>query len=516
MSYIAMATPIGPWIASTLVLIAMLVYKIVKERQDVSEKIALATASGSVGGIMATAMGFSLPTLYFLDQGLFNAWMAQPWYFAGVLSALAFVAGWFGIWIANIIEYKFIVEENLAYPIGQLVYKMIAVEQQVRKAWELVIGFVGTTIFCALQDGMLFFAGIIPKTVALVGPLTISIVRIPLIPFDMWPLLWAIGFVTGHVIAVPLAVGAISKILVLEPINYHFFPAVKSMEFVLAFCSGMVLAGAIQGLLDTPAVLWKGIARMMHGNHRDRRVKRIQWQTYKPYIFEAIPLVICLIIFLTYFGFSPLAQLYLLLFSFICTYQIALIAGQIGLAQLGRFATFVMVPAMFLFDLNMVQVVFIATFVEICGGVGADILFGRKIAHLARISSVKMKAYQYLGLLISALTVGIVFWLLINQFKLGSPELFAYKAQSRQLLIDVKSFDYYILLVGMVFGIILKYIKMNPMLVLGGLLMPLNISIGLVVGGFATRLVKDKEDWYPFWSGVFAANSVWMLVKALI
>lgn len=237
---------------------------------------------------------------------------------------------------------------------------------------------------------------------------------------------------------------------------------------------------------------------------------------YSSYSIEAVPLAICLLIFLTYCGFSLSAQLYLVIFTFICTYQIALIAGQIGLAQLGRFATFVMVPAMFIFKITNVQTVFIATFVELSGGVAADILFGRKIAHLAHIPAAKIKAYQYLGLIVSALAIGGIFWLLIHRFTLGSPELFAYKAQSRQLLIDVKSFDYYILLIGMVFGVLLKYSKTNPMLVLGGLLMPLNISVGLIIGGFATRLVKDKQEWYPFWSGVFAANSVWMLVKALL
>ena len=52
-------------------------------------------------------------------------------------------------------------------------------------------------------------------------------------------------------------------------------------------------------------------------------------------------------------------------------------------------------------------------------------------------------------------------------------------------------------------------------MVLGGLLMPLNITIGLVIGGLATLFVKDKEEYFPFWSGVFAANSLWMIFQAL-
>ncbi|HSC25164.1 MAG TPA: hypothetical protein VLB80_03035, partial [Candidatus Babeliales bacterium] len=107
------------------------------------------------------------------------------------------------------------------------------------------------------------------------------------------------------------------------------------------------------------------------------------------------------------------------------------------------------------------------------------------------------------------------FWLLINHFGLGSPELFAYRAQSRQLLIQTKHFDYIVLTVGALFGFCLQRIRLNPMLVLGGLLMPFDITCGLVVGGLLAAVSVDKEDWYPFWSGIFASNSLCMLLRAI-
>jgi len=54
------------------------------------------------------------------------------------------------------------------------------------------------------------------------------------------------------------------------------------------------------------------------------------------------------------------------------------------------------------------------------------------------------------------------------------------------------------------------------MLVLGGLLMPINITLGLVVGGLFALLPTDREEWYPFWSGVFAGNSIWMLIRTIL
>lgn len=516
MSYIAMATPIGPWIAPTLVLLALVLMRILGARGPLDTRIAYATTSGSVGGILATACGFSFPALYFIDPVLFESWMAHPWYFCTSLGLLSGLAGWFGIWIANGVEQKLIVQEQLAFPIGQLVQKMIAAHNNIRKAYELLVGFLGTAIFCIMQDGTRFFKGLFPKSLMLLPAHTFSVFTISQINLDLWPLLWAIGFVTGHVVALPLIVGALVKFFFMEPINKIWFSSLPPMEFVLAFCGGLVLSGAALGFIETPKSLYKAGRRLLSGQTTSQGSLRATITAQRMLVAEFILLAIPMTIFLSYMGLSLVVQLYLLVFAWICSYQMVLVAGKIGLAQLGRYATFVMVPALFLFDLKPQQLILIATFVELSGGIATDILFGRKLAYEAQISLKTVRFYQYFGLIISSITVGIVFWLLINHFTLGSPELFAYKAQSRALLLNVQQFDYMVLVIGFFFGMVLKWLKMNPALVLGGLLMPINISLGLIVGGILSYLAKDKEEWYPFWSGVFASNSLWMLIKTIL
>lgn len=511
MSYVSMATPIGPWIAPTLALFGLLIFKLFPIKQQ-TQSLVLAIASGSVGGIIATACGFSFPTLYFLDPSLFNIWMAQPSYFAAMLSGLSMSAGIFGIVIANILEERLIVDEKLAFPIGQLVYKTISVTDSISKSYELVRSFVGTIIFGIFQSGFGIFPSLIPTSVTLMSRMQIGVVTFPVIHFDIWPMLWAIGFITGHLIAIPLAVGTIAKIILVDPMHVVWFSYVSNMEFVLAFCSGMVLYGACMSFLGLPKMIKQGAA-WMHANGMQgssssdiRSLSAMEW-------------VVCAVVvisFLSYVGFSFLSQAYIVLATFACAYQIAVIAGKIGLAPLGRFATFVMVPAMLLFQIDFIQIVFVATFVEITGGVVADILFGRKMARMADIKRSTICWYQYFGLLVSSLAIGGIFWLMITHFKLGSPQLFAYKAQSRQLLISAKQFDYYALIIGAAFSCILQHLRINSMLVLGGLLMPINISLGLVFGGILTFFVADREAWEPWWSGVFTANSLWMLISRLL
>jgi len=517
-----MAIPIGPWIAPTLTLMGMLFFSLFSmPKTKKITQIILATCAGSVGGILANAMAFYFPTFYFLDKSLFNVWMAYPFAFSLMLSVLGFVSGWFGIWVANLLEHKFLVQEKLAFPIGQLVHKTVIAQGQVRKAFELVVGFLSTTVFCFFQDGLFGFRGVIPKSVSLLSSQFIGVVKIPAVKLDIWPMLWALGFVTGHVIAFPIAVGVIAKVLLVGPLNRLVFAQVPSLQFVLTFSSGMVLFGAVAGFISTPKSLWKAaknIVRSVFNKSNKTRTSGQESICYARFI-EFFLLAVPMILFLTYFRFSFIAQVYLVSFTFICAYQIANIAGKIGLAFMGRFATFVMVPALFLFSLNFLQIAILVTFVGICGGVATDILFGRKLALLANIPIKKIKIYQYLGLAVSCLCIGLVFWLLISHFGLGSDVLFAYRAQNRWLLIrtlrNAKSFNCYVLFLGFIFGYVLKKMKVSPMLVLGGLFMPVNISLGLVLGGLGAMLTKKKEEWFPFWSGVYASNSIWMLIRAM-
>lgn len=513
MSYVSLATPIGPWIAPTLVFVALLISKAVVK--ITSPFMAYVVSAGSVGGILATACAFSFPTLYFLDSRLFNMWMSAPLFFCAMLGSFSLVAGMFGILVADMAEKTLIDNQQLVFPVGQLIHKMIAAQNQIRKAYELMAGFASAAILSFLQGGIFLTHVILAKSVILISKFQFSVFSVPsiIINLDTAPMIWAIGFVTGHVIALPLAVGAIANIIVLSPVQKLFFSYLSSMEFTLAFCSGIVFFITIASVITLPKQIMSGIKNGINKViHKDNPVvKLLQVKD----VMYTIMVIVSLLIFLSYFAFPWYVQLYLIMCSAITTYQIAAIAGRIGLALLGRFATFVMVPALLLFNLNDVQVVFIATFVEMAGGVAADVLFGRKLAQLSHISREVMRKYQLLGLVVASVIIGIVFWLLINHFGLGSPELFAYRAQSRQLLIQAQTFDYMVVAIGALFGFLLQQISLNPMLVLGGLLMPFDVTLGLVAGGLLAWLSSDKEAWYPFWSGVFASNSLCMLLRAI-
>lgn len=516
MTYISMAAPIGPWIAPTMLLCAMMLLRVLQRRYQ-SAQLALITSAASIGGILATAFGFSFPALHFLDAIYFNQLLQSPFLFSLTVSGLALCAGGIGMICANYYEHEVIIQQELAFPVGQLIYKMIAAGNQMRKALELIIGFIGASIYGIIRSGIYFIHGLLPRAITLIAGRSWGIFACPTIrvDLDIMPMLLAIGFVTGHVIAIPLLVGVLSKSFFIGPVHQLFFSILTDDLFMLAFCSGMVLSGALLSFAKLPFTIYNSIR-----SYRVSESLSFSSLRTKKLFVEGVVWLLFAILFLTYCGFSLLAQCFLIIGACICAYQLIYIAGQTGLAPLGRFATFVMVPGMFLFKLTAAQIVIFATTVEAVGGVACDILFGRKIAYLASIPTATMKRFQYAGLLISAASIGIVFWLFMNKFGVGTELLCVYKAQSRALLVQSLlssvQFNYLVLMFGALFGYLLGHMKINPMLVLGGLLMPYNVSLCLVVGGLLSNIPSDREAWYPLWSGVFAGNSIWMLVQAMV
>ena len=516
MSYIALATSTGPWIEPTLVLLSTFLFRFVfyhLQSMSANHAIGYSTIAGGIGGVTAVACAWTFPTLYFLDPLYFNTWLNIPFYFVMLLTATVFVAGSIGFAIAHHLESYLLEDMHIEFPIGALVHKMIFAQDQAKKTASLAIGAISTLVLTLVNNCSTFLS----NKIQLIPTFSYGLLYIPsiCIRFDLFPIFLSIGFVTGHVIALPLLFGLLSKIFLIEPIHRFFFPTILAQDFLNNFVSGIVIQGALLSILELPKMIISTL-KHAHNNQFIRTINNAEWLKSKYIITKVIIGIIVLTAFLYYFNFSFPAQIYLLAFTLVCTYQVLLIAGKTGLAPFPRFATFVLIPGMILFGYNSVQIMMVSAFVEICCGVAVDVLFGRKMAKLSNMDQRKTVLFQLLGLTSCALAIGIIFYMLISRFGLGSPELFAQRAQARALLVQSKQFSYLVTFLGAAFGFSLRFIKINYLLVIGALLMQAELSFSLILGGLLTYLVKDKEGYYPFWSGVFAASSLLMLVHAFI
>ncbi len=528
-SYISMATMVGPWIAPTIVLMTSMIFKFTRMRngQEMTTSLALVQTIGSVGGIIAMGIGFTLPTLYFLDPELFAVWLKNPVYFCTLIGTTCLAAGSLGMWLGRMMRDRLVLKEKLAFPVSTMIHKTITSQSQGLQAKRMMLGFSSSAIFCLLRDGFLGFKGLLPKTLFFFSG-TVG----KALPFALWPTLWAIGFTTGSVVALPLLVGMVSKYVVLAPLNSTFF-SLGEENFTMAFCSGLVVAEVVAGLRGYPKIISKTLKGVFGPGQLDKLKERFTGPPTNKSGAVAVDMayrggavlrdnreasfaILSSMLLLSYLGFSLPAQVLLLVLVSIATYQIAHLSARVGLVPFGRFATFVMLPMMLLFGLSSLQLTMVCVFANICFGVATDLLFDYKVGNLCSVSEKRIHRAQWLGLLITSVTIGFFLWLLFVNFDLGSAELCAQRGRSRALLIQSTGFNYWVMICGAIFGMVIKKLKVSPALTLGGILMPNSISIGLVLGGMTARLTKQNEGLGTFWSGVFASESLWILVRMLL
>ncbi len=519
LGYISMAVPIGPWITPTLALFALMIGSLFPYLLRKTDLIN-AVVAGSLGGIIATAIGFSFPAIYFLDPSVFTSWIATPLSMIGMVSSTALCASLFGVLIVEFFGARLLDDAHCTFPIGQLLYNTVMVGSHAVQTVQLRAGIVCASLISLLQKGVIPLITV-PSKLMLYGGGPSLYMQIPALVIDVWPMLWAIGFIAGHVITVPLAIGALSKIVVVDPLYVALFTHLSVYEFLLSFCGGMMLVATASSFLGLPRMVATLIRQVSRGS---RTVSFSALYAYgKQYVMNVLLGVGVLVVtsgILWYQNFSFTEQVYLYMGTALFSYQLMVIGGKWGIAPLGRFATFVMLPAYAVFGTNPIKLALIATFVEVAGGVAVDLLFGRKAGQLAGIPSRQIRWYQWYGIFIATASVGIIFYVLVHAFGLGTAQLFAYKAQSRYLLINTfdshGSLSVSAALCGGIFGALMMLFGSNVAMVMGGLLMPLNISIGLMIGGLMTYVLRPKSFYEPFWSGVCAADSLLMLLYGLL
>lgn len=522
--YVSMVTMVGPWIAPIIVLLSSFLFKFretsISNIQKYKE-IALIQTIGSVGGILGTALGFSLPTLYFLDSELFNNLIENPVYFSILIAFVCLAAGGFGIWLARCFANKFVEKDKLEFPVSQMIYKMISSQSQEKQTKGMLLGLGSSGLICLLRDGFFTFKGVFHKIYYIFPSFLGDKLAIAVVP-----MIWAIGFIVGGKIIFPLIIGMLSKYFVLYPLNNHanflpftLFNPLKTSDFVVAFCSGLALAELIVILLKYPKIFWKKFLAFSGydflsatKNLKDVCKKGLKSSLRFLINFEFITTVLGSILLLSYLKFNLLSQFVLLISVIIFTYQISYLSGKIGLITFGRFATFIMVPMMLLFELNFVQITFLCMFFNVCAGVASDLLFDYKIAQLCDLSFSKVHRFQWLGLIATSLCIGFFLWLLFTTFQVGSPELFAQRGWHRALLIQSLSFNLTVVFLGVLFGFLLKKLKISPMMVFGGILMPSSLTIGLVIGAAFSFIANNSQKYFSFWSGVFTGESIWILL----
>lgn len=512
LTYIALATPIGPWIEPVFVLALIGVFAFLKffglKFKDQNETITCVAVSAGVAGMASVACAFTLPTLFFLDPKLVKNILDTPEYFIGIIIGLVLVTGLISFVFVSILEKFFLENDELTFPEVQLTHRIMTAEKNNFNLFQFFIGSFISIFLGFLQ----IFRKSFPKVISLFKGFSYKILHVPnvIVRIDVAPMMIALGFVTGHIVAIPLIVGSLTKIFFVEPFQKVFFNFSNKEQVLVAFCTGLILFSVINSFVKIFISFFSKVKK-----------KNLNLKLPKGLNLTLSTTLLCffaLLIFLTFFGyfnFSSISLIYLICFAMLCVFELALIASKVGLAPLGRFATFVMLPGLMLFGYNHTQATLVAAFVELCGGMSVDMLFGRKLMQLTTTKKSNIITAQITGIIVAAIVIGLLFWQLGGYELIGTPPLIAQRAYTRSLLITAHNFDPSIILVGMFAGLIYKFFNINIVLILTGLLMPLEYILPLILGGLLGLFSKKREKYYPFWAGIFATTSIFLIFSIL-
>jgi hypothetical protein len=325
----------------------------------------------------------------------------------------------------------------------------------------------------------------------------------------------ALGYVSGHVIGVPLMAGAIVKYGVLDGLQHAFWSHSKGDDFAFALCSGIVAWSALLSMIHLARMTWTWLtttASSAHAWSKDHLwAGLMQERSWWHAVVGASMLTITASYYL---GLRPDLVVYVVGASALSGWYIAGIAQKTGLALVGRFATWVMLPGLLLYGVNPLYATLFSLGVEVCGMLTVDLLFNQMAASRAGLDRRHMRYWQIGGLLIALITCSIAFWWLMGAYGLSvASPLVAQRARSRALLLQVTTFDWSVVLLGMCVAIGMGFLGINSTMALAGILLPLDITLVLVLGGALRMLSRDPEHWTPFWSGLFAAGALVMSLK---
>lgn len=511
MLYVAMVTGIGPWIGPVIGIAVQACNRFVSSTYKGTTGL-LVTISSSIGGIVAVAFGFSFPTWFFLDPSTFTLALTSSSSFLLLCFFTVLVAGVVASYASFLFYKDLLQEKQLPFPVGTMTYNAVMHTNPQEKRYLLR----GISLYCLYAVAFvkrLIGRWALPYVYTFYKGATSSYLMIPALTFDfsIMPLLISIGFIAGNLMAFPLICGAVLKMSCVTWL-YNYYSHLSYNNFLFALCSGIVVAGTVGGLIQQLRKMISALKNIYQGGNQASS----PFSVYNLHVKTLSGITLVAFIYLYKYDFSLAASLYLLIGSLVCAYQMAYTAGKIGLALLGRFATFVMIPGILLFSWNPLQVTLVATFVELVGGMVVDILHARKSLDLAHIPYNHYRWYHMVALVGAACGTALFFYYFVTYYSLGSSILCAQRAQARALLLQVTSVDVYVLIWGIIMGLVLKYLSCNPVLVLSGLLMPFSLLIPLIMGGMLAAFSKNSKKYESLFSGMYIANACGSIIAMFL
>lgn len=501
LAYISMAASVGPWISPAIILLSNVLLLNTGLFNNKKHFFALQNQAGaSFAGLVSTAIGFCLPTLYFLDTTAFKALLDNPLMFCLDIGLLIIAGGLLGTVAMTTFGASALTE---ASKISTSKLFAQTHTQSIKRTEGAVISLgVGLSgLICLLRDGLFF------------GKTTLFN-KLSFISFYAKPTMWAVGYILGTGIIKPILIGIILQKIFITQIaaNQKLLGLQLSTNNVAvlstAFCCGVILFEIFFGLCKTGINKAKNL-NFNYSTISDKIINKFKnsWTIIFTTIFATLVL--------KKFDFNFFTGFFIVIGSIWASIEIANFLLAYGMVPFGRFATFVMLPSLAVFSLSPTQITILCIFVSITCAATSNFFMQRGVSANAKLETQILDKEHWLGIFVASILAGGIFWLLLSNLSLGSAELFAQRGQMRAILISTENFEKLFVFAGAIFGLIFQQLSLPISMILGGLLMPLELSFALVAGACIRIFFAKTPKLEIFWTGIFAGEAIFVITALL-
>ncbi len=497
-----------------------------RRNNALAQNVIIQSIGASSGVIVAGAI-FTIPALYILDL---------PANFSQVFFASAF-GGFLGILFLIPFRKYFVKDMHGKFPFPEATATteiLVAGEKGGRQAVVLAVaGIIGGVFdFCFSAFGL--WAEVITSRMAHVGEVLADKLKL-VVRFNVSAMVFGLGYIVGLKYATIIAAGSFLSWFVLVPLFNEIgqslsVPLGATAQKLISQMSaeeifrnyvrqigigGIAMAGII-GILRSSKIIASAFslaASEIFGKKSDGAQNTVRWQTDLRMSLIVLLIILTAVLILVFFYgdvvFNVNHAIIGLLIAFIISFLFTTVAAN-AIAIVGTnpvsgmtlmtliLSSVILVQAGLSGDSGIISALIIGgvvcTALSVAGGFITDLKIGYWIGSTPK----KQQTWKFLGVILSAATVGVVI-LVLNEaygFKgpgsLVAPQANAMAAVIQPLMSNVAA-PWILYLVGTVIALILTMIKIPPLAFALGMYIPQELNTPLVAGGLIAWWVKSRS-----------------------
>ena len=501
-SYIALKIGALPWPIIFSVVIAAASLQLISRvsRKTSVHEINVAQAGGTIGGLLASGVVFTIPGILYLQAKGVTVLLPSVM----SLASVCITAGILGVLLSVPLRRMFVEKEKLPYPSGTAGAEVIKASAQLTKnTFYITIALSITGIFVMLRE-LYFPAG---WTFSISPDIGLTLALCPM------PLAIGVGYLLGHKASLnSWFLGSVIGWIILIPIlaAYQILEPTVGAGVIQNVGMGMVIGGGIGFFVSFVAPRAKEIFSPL-----------FRWKS-APWYMKFTPFFSIVAFFILWFvGVSPLASLIAVLGSWVMVSVAAKMTGETDIDPLEQFGIIIGLFAIGIFTaiglhFDYLSVFLVVCFVSIASAIAGDIGHDYKSAQIIGTRVKDIIKVDMIAAIVAGLLAPLVFNIIITSYQkeLFTPSMPAPQAQ--MVAGSIFGFSHPLafflgFLIAFVWIVLENALKKKapilPMIFGIGLFLGLTLGILLAIGGLL-RLFTDRKKSGIYQTGVIIAAGI--------